>query len=246
VQHITDLQQQADSNLDARAKLRALTDQFHTMSAAAINHAGAATLLEQFYERVNALGASDPDYASLRAAGETAESNLAAFREQVHTAVANCYASSGDACDPASDRAAQSLVQSPRVASLVQAIATFHQQHDAFWHSFYSSKGYLDLENQAKAELQAPLSAAQAGLDAARSAYEQSQNAIPAFKTLHTAQQSLYSDLCSASVLNSLPVADPTTALCSRLSRMATLARGFRASSSTQSVNTLYLPLIAR
>ncbi|NNJ11191.1 hypothetical protein EKD04_012680 [Chloroflexales bacterium ZM16-3] len=246
VQHISDLQRQADSNLSVRGQLRALTDQFHTASAAAIDSAGASSILEQFYERVNALGQAGNAYRDLRNAGDTAEANLAAFRNQVHTAVAACYSRSGNACDPATDRDAQRLIQSGQATPLVRAVTTFYQQHDAFWHSFYIGQGYLDLENQAKADLEAPLNAAQPAIDAARSAYEKAQDAISAIGTLHAAQQQIYNNLCSTAGLNSLPVGDPTTALCSRINRMADLAHGFVAEANTQSTNRLFLPLVRR
>jgi hypothetical protein len=143
----------------------------------------------------------------------------------------------------------QDLLRSGKADGLVAAATTFYDLNDHFWHGFYNSLGYLALENSAKTDLQAPLTAVQGALTSARQAYTQGMEAIPQVKAVHTAEQRLYADLCQSSAQTaSLPIGDPTADLCQRLNSMAQLARQLNSSTAAnlQSSNRNYLPLLSR
>jgi hypothetical protein len=247
VKHIVELQRAADSNLAVQAQLRDLTDTFYAASIAALDGADATAILERFYERVNALGLATPAYRRLRGSGEAAMGKLDAFRAEVHAAVSACYDQHGDECDLGSDGDVQALLQSGRATPLVRAVTAYYRDHDAFWHGFYKGQPYLNLENQAKVDLKAPLGAAEAGLETARKAYEQGQARIPALDAVQLAQAQLYNDLCSSVRASALPVSDPAAQVCPRLNRMAFLAgRLVPDTAGVRNTNKAYIPLVLR
>lgn len=248
-QRLAELRQRSDNDSEVRARTRELADQFAARNLAALDATDASLILERFYTQVNALSENNADYRNLRDRDYLAVAQLDAFRAEVHAAAAACFARDAEGCNLLADQAVQALLRSGRTPALVAAAAEFHEQHDRFWHNFYNSAAYLALENEAKANLQAPLSTAEANLNAARRTYDQAVAAIPQVRSVRAAEQELYSELCQpAATLNSLPVGDATDELCQRLDRMAELAQQLNSATVTTANqrHQVFLPLLQR
>jgi hypothetical protein len=204
-------------------------------------------LLENYYNRLNGLLQADPTYRELQQQDRDLIGTLEARQAQVHAAVAACMAEN-PSCDPYTDPDVTTLLDDNQSNDLIAQVGEYYERYNRFWYSFYTSEAYLDIENQAKETLAAPLSALQPELQRASERYETRQANIPNLQRLRTASETMLAELCDTGPqLSSGPISDPSEAVCTRLEQLRTLDAQLgiqtrRASSEPE----IYLPLILR
>lgn len=239
-------------DVQANSQVRDLYAQHLNRQLAILNGTQIPVLTETFYNQLSGLLNSDPTYLDLQDQEREVIQALRDRQGQIHAAVRACYDRDPD-CDPYGDRAVRELLYSDRARQLISASGSYYEAFNRFWYSFYAGQDYLDLENQTKADLRAPLSAVQPQIQALQAEFQQGLRALPHMSRLRQASNTMMTELCAAppagAARESGPISDVTAEYCARLEHLQDLDSQLGAmSSSTESLwhGSIYLPLIRR
>jgi hypothetical protein len=214
------------SDSELREQIAGLEADYHATVEQLFQDEVIAAALERYYSSSLALAASQPGYADLAARGEALESARSAHQRHVAAAVAACYQRLGADCDPQVDDAVQRAIRANDLLSLAAEGAAFASEQARFWHNFYRSSDYVDFENNIRNTLLQPLSVIQPELLAAREKLQNGFAQQPLISDLRAQSQAAITALCEPGpTIASLPVGDPTNALCERVAQMRSIAQ---------------------
>lgn len=207
-------------------------------------------LTENFYNQLNGLLNRNQTYRDLQEQEREVIRALEDRQAQIHAAVRACFDRDPD-CDPYSDRVVRELLYSSRARELISQAGAYYEASNRFWYSFYVSQEYLDLENQTKAAMQAPLSAVQPQLQELQREFQQQLRALPHMVRLRQAGNTMTADLCARARPQALdfgPISDVTAAYCARLHRLEELDAQLGDLNARTAFwqGAIYLPLIRR
>ncbi|NTU79738.1 MAG: hypothetical protein HGA45_10110 [Chloroflexales bacterium] len=247
VQRFTQIKDAVANDTAADEQVRQNYEQYLTQVEQTLGTTEAPVILERFYNLLNGLIKGDATFRRLEQQNQSVIGALEARQRLIHAAVASCFERDSD-CDPYGDREVTDQLYSSEARQLIADASSFYEQYNSFWYNFYTSQSYLDLENETKAALSAPMSSVQSALTAAKEQYDSDLAAIPQLRRLRTASNTMLADLCPATPsLSSAPISDPTDAVCAHLAELRQLDRRLgELAHLTEGGEQLFLPRLAR
>lgn len=157
--------------------------------------------VERFYEKTNGLVLGNETAQFYRDAYLNNKVLLQDFKKKVHDAVYNCYVQYGNWCNP---------YENPEVINLYSLYTgdIFNWAHDTgssyayynlFFHNFYKSSDYKDLEAEATARVQDTIDTIRPGIKDLQENYSENIGNIPMIKKTREALNDLIFILCNKS-----------------------------------------------
>jgi uncharacterized protein (TIGR03437 family) len=172
--------------------------------------------IERYYERLNGLINSDSRYYALKTSEYLVIASLRDFQKRVRDEVYNCYAANGNACNPYTNPRVVALYNQNAV-QLIRTAGSFYEIQNRFWHDFYNSSAYLNMESETLRRVQDTLQPVLSSLNSARSQFNERVNDLQEIRELRAAQSAFV-----AAARRNSPDLDQ------RLNRMEALAEQLR------------------
>ncbi|HEU5013886.1 MAG TPA: hypothetical protein VFT66_15305, partial [Roseiflexaceae bacterium] len=147
--------------------------------------------LERYYEQVNGLVANDTTFQQLSQIQGNVTTLALQYQQQVYAAVVQCYAQLGNACNLDTYGPVISLVNSDQAQRIVTGLGLFYEAVNLYWYIVYTSAGYNVIEQDSGMRALESLAPVADSINAARTTYTNTVDAIPQVSTLRESNRVL-------------------------------------------------------
>jgi hypothetical protein len=182
VQQMGELHTQVITDETVSQKVETYYNQYSYHIGRLLDATGFKSELERHSSQIIQIVSNDPIYHSLKEMHNLQITAFQNYEQQVHDAVLKCYETQEDQCNPYEDPDVIALVENENTVNLIHAAALFYEADRLYWHQFYNSSEYQEIEDETENRMRGTLKPVSDYINQARGRFAVNVHSIPLVK----------------------------------------------------------------